>query len=440
MSPLRALTATLSAAAAALAVGCAAVPRCGGRSETVDEGFVSIFNGRDLEGWTGATAAYGVDPAEPGVLQCFPHLHSHGSPWCLLTEREYGNFVLRFEFMMPENGNSGLAVRAGSSDESAAYDGFCEIQLLDDGGSYYYDERAKKDKQKSYQYSGSVFGVLPSRRDRDRRGLAGSADFSPGGSYMMKPGLWNFAEVRVVGTEVEVFLNGHMVTVGDLSRFGADGSTPDGRPHPGLAKRRGRIGWVGCAYNVKWRNIRVRELPEEAILSDVLGPSEVPPCGFAGCFDGVEAKGGWSFRDGALFFDGSRDGGVLSSAAEFGDFELWADWRLLSAGGESGLCLRGVPQVAVWDAASRGAGSGAISENWRGSSRPLAVADRPLGDWNRLRVKMKGDLVTVWLNGVLVVDGARYENSLDRGSHLPAVGPVALRATSPVEWRNVFVR
>ena len=91
-------------------------------------------------------------------------------------------------------------------------------------------------------------------------------------------------------------------------------------------------------------------------------------------------------------------------------------------------------------AASRGAGSGAISENRRGSSRPLAVADRPLGDWNRLRVKMNGDLVTVWLNGVLVVDGARYENSLDRGSHLPAVGPVALRATSPVEWRNVFVR
>ena len=79
--------------------------------DSINEGFVSLFNGNDLQGWEGATAMYGVDPNEPGVLQCFPERKANGSSGNLYTTREYGNFILRFEFMMPENGNNGLGIR-----------------------------------------------------------------------------------------------------------------------------------------------------------------------------------------------------------------------------------------------------------------------------------------------------------------------------------------
>ena len=235
----------------------------------MDEGFESIFNGKDLDGWTGDTAIYGVDPTEPGVLQCFPDRKSNGGSGNLVTKKEYGNFVLRFEFCMPTNGNNGLGVRTPNAKLNAAYSGMCELQLLDDGGSRYYDAAAKKDKLKPYQYCGSVYGVFPSLRDNFGGQTEGKeSDFAAGGSYVRKAGMWNFEEVRVVGSEIEVYMNGHLITKGDVSKFKGDGDTPDGRNHPGLHNRKGRIGWLGHGSNVKWRNIRIRELPDDARMCD----------------------------------------------------------------------------------------------------------------------------------------------------------------------------
>ena len=145
----------IAAAAAFVAVAgcCCTKPEpktCCRYPATVNEGFVSLFNGVDLEGWEGATAMYGVDPAEPGVLQCFPERKAEGSSGNLYTAKEYRNFVLRFEFMMPANGNNGLGIRMTEPEKDAAYFGMCELQLLDDGGSAYYDAAAKKDKLKPY--------------------------------------------------------------------------------------------------------------------------------------------------------------------------------------------------------------------------------------------------------------------------------------------------
>ena len=126
-------------------------------SETDAEGFVSLFNGRDLTGWIGATQSYGVETVkekmrgtgeekEFKVLACRPPTKD-GKPaggGNLLTEKEYENFILRFEFCMPENGNNGLGIRTPNPNVDAAYHGMCELQLLDDGGSQYYDKDAKK--------------------------------------------------------------------------------------------------------------------------------------------------------------------------------------------------------------------------------------------------------------------------------------------------------
>lgn len=221
-----------------------------------ENGFVSIFNGKDLSGWEGATSVYGVDPREKGVLQCIPGTTKFpdGRRANLVTVKEYGDFILRFEFKMTKNGNNGLGIRITDIYKDAAYYAMCELQLLDDGGEAYYDAKTRKDKLKPHQYTGSVYGVFPSRRDN------AAEDFSGGGSYVRKPGEWNQAEVRVVGSAIEVLLNGQLVTKGDVAKFKGNGDTPDEKPHPGLHNQKGRIGWLGHGDNVKWRNIRIKEL------------------------------------------------------------------------------------------------------------------------------------------------------------------------------------
>lgn len=234
------------------------------------EGFVSIFNGQDTSGWYG-TKAYGVDPAEPGVLQCFPDRRKPGDTTDygnLLTVKKYRNFILRFEFMMPKNGNNGLGVRVNSPLGYAAFDAMCEIQLLDDGGDMYYDAVGKHDLLKGYQYTGSIYGIFPARRDnRENRLWCEDSDYAGGGSYLHRAGRWNQAEARVVGEEIAFYLNGHCITRANLAGLPTNGNTPDGSRHPGLHTERGSISWQGHGDNVKWRNIFVKELPDDATMA-----------------------------------------------------------------------------------------------------------------------------------------------------------------------------
>ena len=241
---------------------------------SIDEGFVSLFNGKDLSGWYGS-GKYGVEILEKKlnngsvvkqpVIACFPERKIDNDCGNLLTEKEYRNFILRFEFMMPENGNNGLGIRVPSEKVDAAYEGMCELQLLDDGGNRYYDQAAKKDKLKPYQYTGSVYGCVPSLRDNvDKQIWGKDKNFTGGGSYVRKPGMWNFEEVKVIGSEIEVYLNGYLITKADVSKFKGDGDTPDGKKHPGLHNSKGHISWCGHGSAVKWKNIRIKELPDDA--------------------------------------------------------------------------------------------------------------------------------------------------------------------------------
>ena len=224
-------------AAAALA-GCCCTDKCaeqgcavkaGEYPAQIDEGFVQLFNGKDLSGWFGSRK-YGVEQYKyklnngeeksVAVLAYKPGDRAEGECRNLLTEKEYRNFVLRFEFLLPENGDCGLGVRVPCEKADAAFDGMCEVQMLDDGGSSFYDAEAKKDKLDSYRYSCSIYGVVPARRDNvDRQIWGKDKNFSGGGSYMRKPGMWNFEEVKVIGSEIEVYLNGYLITKADVSKF-----------------------------------------------------------------------------------------------------------------------------------------------------------------------------------------------------------------------------
>lgn len=146
----------------------------------------------------------------------------------------------------------------------------------------------------------------------------------------------------------------------------------------------------------------------------------------------------WKVVDSVLVFDGK--GRSLCTAKDYGDFELLVDWKI-ETGGDSGLYLRGSPQVQIWDPVQRPEGSGGLFNNKKGPSKPLKCADNPVGQWNTFRIIMTGERVTVYLNGVLVVDNVVLENHWERDKPIYPVGQIELQShSSPLYFSNIFIR
>ena len=429
---MRKVTTMLTGFACAAVAACAAEPNA--------EGFVSLFNGKDLTGWFNANDGYAV---EDGVLYSKPE--SGGK---LLTEKEYGNFILRFEFKLTANANNGLGIRCPVPGD-AAFNGM-ELQILDDSGSNYT-------ALKEWQYHGSIYGVVAAKR-----------------GFQKKVGEWNFQEVRAIGDHITVMLNGEKIVDAYLD----DVKPPyiDGREHPGLHNAKGHIGWLGHGARVEWRNIRIKEVPADYAI--VTAQDNTPPAGFTALFNGKDLtnwKGvtteekfdnpivrqaatpekraemqkkadalmrkAWTVRDGGvLYFDGK--GYSLATAKDIGDFEMWCDWRLLTVKGDSGLYLRGSPQVQIWDAHNQWhIGSGGLYNNQKNPSKPLALADNLIGDWNTFYVKMTGEKVTVKLNGTLVVDDTVLENYWDRARPIFPTEQLELQCHGdPIEFKNIYIK
>jgi hypothetical protein len=155
----------------------------------------------------------------------------------------------------------------------------------------------------------------------------------------------------------------------------------------------------------------------------------------------------WSAQGPELVNDGQ--GAYATTERDYGDFELRLEYRTV-ARADSGVYLRGVPQVQIWDPTEEakfplGAdkGSGGLWNNTAGAAGkdPLARMDRPFGEWNALRIMMVGARVSVWLNGTLVVDHALLENYYDRKTPIPVRGPIQLQTHGgEIRWRNIFLR
>jgi HEAT repeat protein len=146
----------------------------------------------------------------------------------------------------------------------------------------------------------------------------------------------------------------------------------------------------------------------------------------------------WKAVDGILVLDGS--GQSLCTDKDFGDFELFVDWKIEEKG-DSGIYLRGSPQVQIWDPAQWPEGSGGLYNNQKGPNKPLKRADNPVGAWNTFFIRMSGERVTVYLNNVLVVDNVVMENYWEREKPIYPSGQVELQAHStPLYFRNIYIR
>lgn len=155
----------------------------------------------------------------------------------------------------------------------------------------------------------------------------------------------------------------------------------------------------------------------------------------------------WTPKNGVLIYDGKGDS--LQTVKDYGNFEMWVDWKI-EKGGDSGIYLRGNPQVQIWeesdkpalDASGKFIGSGGLYNNKPPHPRnPLVVADKPAGEWNTFWIRMVGDRVTVKLNDKLVVDDVPMDNYWFSGQPLPAVGPIELQHHGSIlEFRNIYVK
>ncbi len=188
------------------------------------DGFVSVFNGKDLAGWEGPVENYTI---EEGSIVCKP-----GSGGTIYTSDEYQDFVARVEFKLPPGGNNGLAIRYPGTG-NAAYAGMCELQVLD-------SEHPKYANLDARQYHGSVYGIVAAQR-----------------GYLRPTGQWNYQQVTVRGSNITVELNGYTILDADISKvtqYMAD------TPHPGKDNPQGHFGLAGHNDPVHIRNISIKQL------------------------------------------------------------------------------------------------------------------------------------------------------------------------------------
>lgn len=155
-----------------------------------------------------------------------------------------------------------------------------------------------------------------------------------------------------------------------------------------------------------------------------------------------EMRAGWSVKDGLLVFNGH--GNNLCTEKKYGDFEMYVDWKI-TKDGDAGIYLRGTPQVQIWDTSrvdvGAQVGSGGLYNNQKNESKPLKLADNAIGDWNTFYIKMVGDLVTVYLNGELVVNGVPLENYWDRSIPIFPEEQLELQAHGTyVAYRDIYVK
>lgn len=431
--------------------------------------WTELFNGKDLAGWKGDTEGYVV---EDGVLVCQKGARN------LVTEKQYSDFAFHFEFKLEESGNNGVGIRVPEGGHPAS-DGM-EIQILDHNGSKYTGEAVMANGQKRklswlkpWQYHGSIYGVVPSKT-----------------GYLKPVGEWNTETIIAIEDHIIVILNGAVIVDAYL-----DDVTPLAGSHKGLHNKAGHIMFAGHSDRVEFRNLKLADYATSPATIKG-GKTNTPPEGFSALFNGTDLDGWkglahrnansrralkgdalkeaqaaadkvmedhWSVKDGILTYDGK--GASLCTAKDYGDFEFYCDWKI-PAGADSGIYLRGTPQVQIWDpwdprvkegqdpltdpadwvAAyrnGRNLGSGGLWNNKRWRNAPTVLADKPSGEWNTFLIRMVGEKVSIWLNNKLIVDRVKLENYWDKTGKLPIPRADQIELQhhgSELFFRNLYVR
>ena len=406
-----------------------------------DNKFVTLFNGRNLDGWINVNCAPETWTVRDGMIICT------GIPTGVLrTEKHYENYVLELEWRhMKTRGNAGLFIH---SDPVTAvgkpFTRSIEIQIMDGN-------------------AGDMFSIHGATMTPDKPHPKGWSRSLPSEDRMNPTGQWNHYRVESRDGTVTLAVNGKVVTRGY-----------DVKP------RKGYICLESEGSEVHFRNIRISELPGTNPPVEMIAETDQ---GFRSLYNGLDLRGfkqaeghegHWQAKNWILEYDGKSQASDknLWTQEEFGNFTLIVDWRLFAesgteqvpviqpdgsqatnsagqavtasvpAAGDSGIYLRGSSksQINIWNWP---VGSGEIwgyrtDENMpaevRKAATPMLNADNPVGRWNRFEITVVDDRVSVMLNGKMVIRRAQLPG-------MPKRGPIALQHHGdPVQFANIYIK
>ncbi len=407
-----------------------------------------LFNGRDLSGWVNVNCAPGTFTVRDEMIV------STGVPTGVMrTEKQYENFIIELEWRhLKPGGNAGLFIWGdGVTAPGTPFARGIEVQILDGRNS------------ETYTSHGDVFSIHGAHMKPDRPHPKGAERCLPS-EHRCKPSPeWNHYRVECNNGVIQLAVNGKVVSGGSECR-----------------PRKGYLCLESEGSECHFRNIRLAELPSNNPQPDEVA---VVDQGFKPLYTGVDLAGWktvpghashWKPADWVLDYDGQSEAEdkCLWSEKDYANFSLICDWRLsappqkkkrpviLPSGeyavnddgspkeievddaGDSGIYLRGnsKSQVNIW---CWPAGSGEVYGYRTDKTQPAEVraavtpkvrADKPPGQWNRFLITMKGDRLTVFLNGQLVIENAQLPG-------VPAKGPIALQHyDGPVQFSNIFIR
>jgi len=414
-----------------------------------DDGFVPLFNGRNLDGWVNVSCAPETWTVKDKMIYCT------GIPTGVMrTDKMYENYILELEYRhMKKGGNAGLFVHSDPvTAPGQPFTRSIEVQILDGRNT------------DSYTSHGDIFGIHGATMKPDKPHPNGWMRSLPSERRANPAGQWNHYRVECRDGAIALAVNGKVVT-----------RASEANP------RKGYICLESEGGQVYYRNIRIRELPSSNPPAEMVAKKAE---GYRILYNGLDLRG-WKMPDGheghwqaknwILDYDGKSEAEgdkSLWSKEEFGNFVLIADWRqprqpkaeqapvILPDGsdaldaegkpktvevkdaGDSGIYIRGTSksQINIWNWPC---GSGEIwgyrtDKNMppqvRRAATPLLKADNPPGRWNRFVITAIDDNVTVVLNGKTVIMNAKLPG-------IPKKGPIALQHHGdPIQFANIYIK
>ena len=413
-----------------------------------ENGFVPLFDGQTLDGWVNVNGAPDTWSAREGVIHCT------GTPLCeLRTERMYQNFILKVQWRhLRPKGNAGIFVWCDAIPvPGEPFNRGIEVQVLDGR------------EEHNYTSDGDIFPINGATMVPDNpRG--GDRAFPTEKRSKPSPE-WNDYVITCIDGTITLAVNGKVVTSGSE-----------------CSPRKGYIILESEGSPVEFRDLLIKVLPSSDLPADQVAKVDE---GFVSLYNRVDLSG-WKVHEGLvghwkpgvwiLYYDGQATGEDknLWTEESFGDFTLIADWRwsehgdyektakrpvILPSGAhavnpdgtesqvdvpiaDSGIYLRGSSkaQINIWQWP---VGSGEIwgfrtdqsqPAEIRAAATPSRKADNPVGEWNRFEITMRGEHVTVVLNGETVIERCHLPG-------VPAEGPIALQHHgNPIDFANLFVK
>ncbi|HEY9489170.1 MAG TPA: DUF1080 domain-containing protein [Chryseosolibacter sp.] len=388
-----------------------------GFGSTAQEKWVNLFNGKDLAGWKqlNGNAKYQVINKEIVGTTVFGEPNSF-----IVTEKNYGDFVLELEFRLDADMNSGIQFRSQSKPD------YREGRVH--GYQFEIDPSPRA-------WSGGIY-------DEARRGWLYPLEYNLPGKKAYKQREWNHARLECIGNVIRIWVNGvptaHLV----------DDLTPSGFIALQVHSVRNK---EESGQQVRWRNIRIQTQnlvpsPSDSIFVVNLVPNTLSsqekhngvkllwdgktPNGWRGVYENAFPKSGWEMKDGVLKVlasDGaeSENGGDIVSEAIYGAFDLQFEFRL-TEGANSGVkyfvtesegnkgSAIGLEYQILDDAKHPDAKQGVVGNRTIASLYDLIPSIkitrdvRPVGAWNSGRIVVYPDnRVEHWLNGYKVVEYQR---------------------------------